>query len=120
MEYSLDKYKFIDHDGVDKNGQKVHEVIALSTYAGKAVKGVAKCATNDTFDLQKGKELAAARCNEKVSAKRVKRAEKKLVEATEALKKAQAHYDKMVVYYNDAYNAHSGATVDLNYLLKQM
>jgi len=41
---------------------------------GKPVRGVAKCAPNDEFDINKGKELAAARCNLKVAQKRVKKA----------------------------------------------
>lgn len=63
--FSPDKYRYI------VNG---NTVIAISTYAGKTVKGVAKCDPEDTFDLEKGKKLAAARCNEKVCRKRLRRA----------------------------------------------
>ena len=44
-------------------------VVAVSSYAGKTVRGVAKCDPRDTFDIEKGKELAAARCNEKIAYK---------------------------------------------------
>ena len=52
-------------------------VVAVSTYAGKKVRGVAKCAPEDTFDLEDGKYLAAARCNEKIAHLRYKRAMEK-------------------------------------------
>lgn len=91
--YPLSKYRFYT------NGNKV---VAVSTYAGRTVRGVAKCAENDNFDLDKGRELAAARCAEKVAIKRFHRAAIKLDEAEEALMKARAYYDRMEDYYNDA------------------
>ena len=48
------------------------KVIALSSYRGKTVKGVAKCHPNDVFDLDYGKALAASRCNLKIARKRAK------------------------------------------------
>ena len=51
-----------------------NKVIAISTYAGRTVRGVAKCHPNDTFDEEYGKQLAAARCNEKIARKRYARA----------------------------------------------
>ena len=78
------------------------EVIAVSTYAGRTVRGVAKCDPKDTFDIEKGKQLAAARCQAKVSSQRLKRATKKLDEALLALEKAQKYYDDMTVYFNDS------------------
>lgn len=39
-----------------------NDVIAVSTYAGKTVKGIAKCDPRDTFDIDKGVEIAEARC----------------------------------------------------------
>lgn len=94
MEYSLDRYKYyID----SKNA--IH---AVSSYAGRAVRGVAKCDPKDTFDIEKGKELAAARCQAKVSTLRLKRATKKLAEAEKTLEKAQKYYDDMTVYFNDS------------------
>ena len=32
-----------------------NKIIAVSTYAGKTVRGIAKCAEGDTFDIEKGK-----------------------------------------------------------------
>ena len=57
----MTKYSFYT-DGKTK-------VIAVSTYAGKVIRGVAKCDVNDTFSLEKGKKLAAARYNKKITKK---------------------------------------------------
>ena len=116
MKYSLDKYKFYQYK--DKNGKDT--VAAASTYAGRTVKGYAKCDPKDQFSIEKGKELAAARCNAKVSAKRMKRAERKMAEAQALLDQAQAHYDKMVNYFNDASRDKSFAENEVNCLLKEM
>lgn len=99
MEYSLDKYKYYIPTKADGAPYKV---VAVSTYAGRTVRGVAKCDPKDTFDTEKGKQLAAARCQAKVSSQRLKRATKKLNEATKALEKAQKYYDDMTVYFNDS------------------
>lgn len=99
MEYSLDKYKYFVPTKADGTPYKV---VAVSTYAGRTVRGVAKCDPKDTFDTEKGKQLAAARCQAKVSSQRLKRATKKLDEAVKALEKAQKYYDDMTVYFNDS------------------
>ena len=49
-------------------------VIAIVKSDGKAVKGVAKCSPNDTFDEEVGKRLAAARCKVKVMKKQAESA----------------------------------------------
>lgn len=100
MEYSLEKYKY--YFMKPKNEVDAYHVIAVSSYAGKTVRGVAKCDPKDKFDIEKGKQLAAARCQAKVSTKRLKRATKKLDEALLALEKAQKFYDDMTVYFNDS------------------
>ena len=41
-------------------------VIAVSSYAGKRVKGIAKLNPGDTFNLEYGKRLAQYRCDIKV------------------------------------------------------
>ena len=50
-------------------------VVALSTFAGKTVAGVAHCAPTDEFNVETGKKIAAARCSVKIAEKRMKRAE---------------------------------------------
>lgn len=52
------------------NGKNV--VVAVASYAGRTVRGVAKCSDQDEFDLETGKKLAAARCAVKIARERVK------------------------------------------------
>ena len=77
-------------------------VVAVSSYAGKTVRGVAKCDPRDTFDIEKGKELAAARCNEKIAEKRLMRAKRKYVEANLKYEKAMKEKEKMCSYANES------------------
>lgn len=85
------------------------KVIAISTYAGRTVKGVAKCHPNDEFDVEFGKKLAAARCNEKISYKRLTRALNKYKETIDE----SLALDKKIVqtrdYVLDASAAHEEA-----------
>ena len=88
----------------DANGN----IYAISTYAGKTVRGVAKYNPADKFDKQIGMELAAARCNKKVAQKRAARANKKWQEAFAQYDAAHKYLQKMADYAesaNDAYNA---------------
>ncbi len=58
-----------------KIDEEKRTVVAFSTFAGKVVTGVARCADTDEFDTEIGKKLAAARCSVKIAEKRMKRAE---------------------------------------------
>ena len=91
--YDVNKYKYY----TTKN-----QVIAVSTYAGKIVRGVAKCNPMDEFDLAKGKKLAAARLTYKVSQKRIKNAQRLLKEASEKYEIAERRYNNMKDYLQDA------------------
>lgn len=84
------RYQIFDN-GKDK-------VIVVSTYAGKPVRGVAKCAPNDEFNISRGSDLAAIRCDMKIAQKRLKRAKEKYNEAVEALNEAQKWSDRMEDY----------------------
>ena len=53
------------------------KVICTTTFAKKPVKGVAVCADADTFDLEKGKALAKARCDYNFAIKRLQFAREK-------------------------------------------
>ena len=64
------------------------KVIVLSKYAGKDVRGIAKCSPNDKFNVEVGRELATLRCDEKVAYKRYQRAQRKVAEAREEVRKA--------------------------------
>lgn len=94
--FPIEKYKFF------RQGNKV---IAVTTYAGKTVRGTAKCHESDTFDFETGKKLAAARCAVKVAQKRYDRAFAKKNTAEVAYYKARQHFDKMVDYVANAEDA---------------
>lgn len=111
MNYPIEKYKFITYG---------NKVIALSTYAGKRVRAVAACNPCDTFSLESGKKLAAARCAVKVAEKRVKRAEKKLREADSQWRKADAYINNMEDYLTSAENQLWDAQDELASLLNEM
>lgn len=97
-------YKYYQHN---------NEVIAVSTFAGKEIKGVAKCNPEDEFDLETGKKIAAARCNLKAAQKRLKRANEKWSKAYIDLFEANRRFEKMKQYYMDAVDALDEATVEL-------
>lgn len=82
--------------------EKSNKIVALSSFAGKTIKGVAKCDPSDNFSAEFGAKLASARCNSKVASKRVKHAAKKLIDAQVALEEAQKQFELMSAYYNDS------------------
>ena len=107
--YPISKYKiFTDNKG---------KVIALSTYAGKTVRGVANCNPADIFDMEKGKQLAIARCAKKIAEKRIARAEKKVREAEDLRESATSRLYKMKVYLADANAEHKDACKQIQDLL---
>jgi len=113
--YPIDKYKFYTDD--PKNPTKIY---AVSTYAGRTVRGVAKCDPRDKFSMQQGKELAAARCELKVAQKRKARAIRLFAEATARKAQALKYADKMAQYAADADNAAINAEDRINTLLEKM
>ena len=111
MYFDPSKYNYVIRTRQDG----VKEVIALSTYAKKTVKGVAKCDPRDQFDGEKGKQLAASRCNAHVARLRVARARRKFNEAMIALDKAKEYYRDMAIYLEESKNALEWATQDLDH-----
>ena len=109
MKYSLDKYKFYQF----KNEKGGMTVSAVSSFAGRPVKGLAKCDPRDDFNIEKGKELAAARCNKKVAEKRLARASEKYMEAARAADAAYEYYDRMKQYYMDSVDKADEAAEEL-------
>lgn len=97
--YPKEKYQIIVHQN-SVNGNP--EVIAISTYAGKVVKGKAKCHANDTFNEAKGAELAIARCAAKIAKKRQARADRLVAQAQMEYNRAKKFLDKMNGYKADA------------------
>ena len=101
--YPISKYKFyITPD---------NKTIAISTYAGKTVRGIAKMDPRDQFIPEFGKELAAARCALKVAKKRKARADKMVSKAYAEMNKAYRMVEKMKAYQSDAVNELEGAVV---------
>lgn len=91
MAFNKDKYNYVDHILKDSN---VREIIALSTYRGKVVKGSAKCNPEDTFNSTTGENLAALRCYEKVAEKKVYNANDKVEKAQAKVTEAQRELEK--------------------------
>ena len=81
-----------------------NKVICVGSYAGRKVKGVAKCDVDqgDVFDLEVGKQLSELRCENKIADKRLARAYQLRHEAALEVEAAHNKYDKMNQYYMDA------------------
>lgn len=111
------RYKEIEC--VSKSGAK--SCIVMSTFAGKPVKGIAKCDTSkDTYDREKGMALAKARCDVKVAEKRLARATEKLVEAKYMMTCVEDRIDKMENYAVDSAYELATARAVLAQLEKEM
>ena len=93
-------------------------VVAMSTFAGKAVSGVARCAPEDTFDIETGKKLAAARCAVKIAKKRMMRAKRCKAIATNELNYWTDRVCKMSSYDADSAEGYNKALADLAELEK--
>ena len=102
--YPIEKYRYVTYDRKNEDGTVSKVILAMSTYCGKIVKGIAKCIATDDFDIEKGKKLAAARCDYKVCLKRKNRAFKKKHEVAAKIEELTATYVKMSKYYDDALN----------------
>ena len=109
--FPMDKYRFyVSHN----------KVIAVSSYAGRRVRGVATCAPEDKFDIERGKQLAAARCGQKIAEKRLARAKAERVKAIEAQEKATKKVNKMFDYVYDARTALAEANTQVAEILESM
>lgn len=100
-------YKFYQYNRQRSDGSTNVRIVAVSSFAGKSVKGYADLHPHDEFDVEYGKALAAARCAEKIAAKRCKRAYNKVDEATAQVNAAMAHLQKMMQYEADAEAAYN-------------
>lgn len=74
------------------------KVICVSSYAGKPVRGIAKCDPKDEFNLETGKGLARLRCDVKIAEKRARRSLERSAEASVLLEKAMAYQKRMRDY----------------------
>lgn len=117
MSFSPDKYKYFIHQSKDHASI---QVTAVSTYAGRTVKGYAKCDPRDEYNEEHGMKLAAARCNQKVAEKRKARAWKKFNEASRLARQAEQYEEDMRNYYIDSINALTKAETDVKEILETM
>ena len=93
-------------------------IVAFSSFAGRTVTGVARCANEDIFDIETGKKLAAARCNLKIAEKRMKYAEECLLAAASEAEYWVNYQSKMEKYESDSVNAYRKALLELTDLEK--
>lgn len=114
--YPIEKYKYV----VRTLKNDVKQIFAISSYAGKTVKAKATCSPEDNFNEAKGKELAAARLEVKVSQKRVKNAERKRKIARNTLLDATNHFEKMEGYLNDSKKELAEAEKNLESIMKSL
>lgn len=99
------KYTFNIHD---------NKVVCVSHYAGKPVRGIAKCNKEfDKFNSETGMELAKLRCDTKVASKRIKYTIKKLDKATENLVKAQKDVDTLKRLLDKSKNEYNDLKISL-------
>ena len=108
-------YRYIINDS-----QHPTKVIALSTYAGKNVRGIAKCSPNDEFDLDVGCTLAQLRCDEKIASKRVDRAKMKVAQARAEYEKASKFLSEMEAYYCRSLDEYNTAVDNLHNYVKSL
>jgi len=97
-----------------------NKVVCVSSYEGRAVRAVAKCAKDDVWDINAGKALARARVDVKIANKRRNRAEHKVAEARVDFEKAKNRLVKMQDYYQDANLEITIASSNLDNLLKKL
>lgn len=77
-------------------------VVAVASYKGRTIRGVAKCSEQDEFDLETGKKLAAARCAMKIARERVKYTRVQRDMWQDILAYNAAQYEKWEDRYDDA------------------
>ena len=88
-----------------RDKRNVRCIVCISHYAGKPVKGIAKCDPVDPYDEEYGKRLAKARCDQKVAEKRTQRAHMKFAKAQQHRKQAQLEEARMLNYLSEAERA---------------
>lgn len=116
MKFDPSRYKYYSYT----NSNGVKEIAAVSSYAGRTVRGTAKCNPNDGFSEEKGKALAAARCNEKVARKRKARATERYLYAVKWFNEAKRYLEKCGAYYTDACDQLDEATEGVRFTLEDM
>ena len=96
--FPVEKYRYFTNN--------TNLVIAEQTYAGKKYRAKAVCASDDDFDYEKGKELAAARCNVIITGKRYEAALDKITFLIKIEEKLKKEIEDCENYYDDAMQEH--------------
>ena len=112
MGFPLEKYRYVVIDN--------KKVVAISTYAGKTVRGVAVLGEGDEFNLELGKKVAAAKCNLRVAEKRCARAAEKRREALRKMNEASTNFANALAYVSDSEDAYQEAVNELNEILSKV
>lgn len=105
-------YKFIELP-------EQRKVICISSYAGRPVKGVAKCAPNDEFSMEYGRRLAQARCDVKIAGKRMEATAGKYVKTAIEINRLAKEAEKYHTFYEKNYNDYSAAIVNLDAIINE-
>ena len=79
-----------------------NKVVCVSHYAGKPVRGIAKCDPSDEFDAETGRKLSQKRCDVKIAEKRLARATERLEDAVAQLNAARDLVNRMTAYRTDS------------------
>ena len=105
-------YKFIELP-------EQRKVICISSYAGRSVKGVAKCAPNDEFSMEYGKRLAQARCDVKIASKRIEATADKYVKTAMEINRLAKEAEKYRTFYEKNDNDYSAAVENLDAIVNE-
>ena len=96
------------------------KVYCMTYYAGKTIKGIAKCDPEDTFNEQSGKDLSKARCDVKLTKKKLDRCNKRVLLAAAELEAAQKRYNNALKYQDEALVTYMNARDSLEELTKAL
>ena len=94
-------YKYVKYVD-EKTGANV--TICVSHFAGKPVRGVARCNPSDKYDESIGEELARLRCDEKIALKKINNARNKYNAVVNKMSELTNYMEKYLEYHKDSVN----------------
>ena len=95
-------------------------VYCITYYAGKTIRGIAKCDPEDNFNIEDGMLLAKARCDYKLAKKRVTVKGKRVNLAVEEFERANTHMENAIAYYKEATDAEEKAKHNLEQIIAKL